>query len=119
MPSLSSLLYQILFLHAITGAAASAVLSSAAVGAPETNAVDARKLALQDYCYADPSSLDVPGQIFFVCPDFCGEGNDWSVFISKTSLVSVGDARADSAGMILTYPCTITTIVTSNVQLLL
>ena len=40
-------------------------------------------LDANDLCFAHPDFLDVPGQIFLICPDFCGEGNDWSVFVSN------------------------------------
>lgn len=86
-----SLLFRVLLL-------AIALFSSAAVDGAETNdanlvvspflkdsqeANHVGKLSVEDNCYADPNFLDVPGEIFFVCPDFCGEGNDWSVFISN------------------------------------
>jgi len=91
MSTMSSLLCRVLFLLAITGAATNAVLSSAAAAVNETESNDSnltvplslQPLALEDYCFVDPNSLDVPGQIFYVCPDFCGEGNDWSIFFSN------------------------------------
>lgn len=66
----------------------SIVLTAFAVSVVATpdNARPARKLDdldANDLCFAHPDFLDVPGQIFLICPDFCGEGNDWSVFVSN------------------------------------